>query len=82
MEPPGTRPPKRAPARELSIRQRKYLRFRKQGQTKYQSALAAGYPVSMALNAKDKIDDLPPVRRVLNAWLEQEQLSDRALGLS
>ena len=63
----------------LTLRQRRYIRGRQAGLSKYAAALKAGYSRLVALNAKEKIENCVAVRRALDQWLDQEGLSDEAL---
>jgi hypothetical protein len=63
----------------LTLRQRRYIRGRQAGLSKYAAALQAGYSRLVALNAKEKIENCVAVRRVLDQWLDQQGLSDGAL---
>ena len=72
------KPPKRYNV-TLTLRQRRYIRGRQAGLTKYAAALQAGYSRLVALNAKEKIENCVAVRQALDQWLDQEGLSDGAL---
>jgi hypothetical protein len=60
----------------LTVRQRRYIRGRQAGLSKYTAAIQAGYSRLVALNAKEKIENSVAVRRALDEWLDQEGLSD------
>jgi len=76
-----TKPKKTYRRRRLTLKQRRYVRERLAGKNMYQAAIASGHTVEMARNAGQKIESRLAVRRVLEAALDREGLSDRALGI-